>query len=287
MRCFPIGVGVFGLVRSDVTQRRGPRLWQGVEVGRRYAMLLPAIMNYDHARRVLFAAFSLSLLLHLLLIFGWGWQRPVPPTMAQAAMQVVVSARPVAASQPAAAMQSPAPPKSTIPPLSPAPARTQPKLVAPAVLAVEKPALQQEAAPAVSSSVPALAVASAPVRESASAAVAARDSGKDRASDVAEGVSADGLRQYRIELASAARRFRAYPALARARGWEGVAQVVVSVSAEGGLPAVKLARTSGHGVLDEQAVEMLSHAAAATPVPASLLGRSFAVPMPIRFSLEE
>jgi protein TonB len=254
-------------------------------------MLLPAIMNYDHARRVLFAAFFLSLLLHLLLIFGWGWQRPVPPTMAQSAMQVVVSARPVAVSQPAAAMQSPASPKSTIPSLPPAPVKTQPKPLAPAVLAVGKPAPQpapqQEAAPAVSSSVPAVAVASAPVRESASAAVAARDSGKNPASDVAEGVSADGLRQYRIELASAARRFRAYPALARARGWEGVAQIVVSVSAEGGLPAVKLARTSGHGVLDEQAVEMLSHAAAATPVPASLLGRSFVVPMPIRFSLED
>ena len=37
--------------------------------------------------------------------------------------------------------------------------------------------------------------------------------------------------------------------------------------------------------LTEQAVEMLTRAVAATPLPESLRGRSFSVPMPIRFSL--
>lgn len=100
------------------------------------------------------------------------------------------------------------------------------------------------------------------------------------------GVSADGLRQYRIDLAGAARRFRVYPAVARSRGWEGIVEVTVTVM-PGSEPRVQLARSSGHAVLDEQALSMLTRAIAQTPLPESLRGRSFAVPLPIRFSLDE
>lgn len=150
------------------------------------------------------------------------------------------------------------------------------------MLAVEKPVPSQEAlALAVAESAP------GPARETVAPAPAASEPAQGGASNLAEAVSADSLREYRIELASAARRFRNYPAIARIRGWEGVAEVVVSVSAGVLLPSLKLVRTSGHPVLDEQAMEMLSRAVAATPLPASLRGRSFTVPMPIRFSLEE
>jgi protein TonB len=246
-------------------------------------MLPPAIMKYDHASRFLFAAFFLSLLLHLLLIFGWGWQRVLPPTMAQPAIQVIVSAKTVAAPAP---ISAPAPTPTAQPPLRPAqpiqPARPRPKEATPPVLALERPAPPPESLPvAVAEAAPATG------RESASPAPAAPGPAKVAASDAVEGVSADSLREYRIELAGAARRFRSYPAIARLRGWEGVAEVVVSVNAGVPLPSLKLVHSSGHPVLDEQAVEMLSRAVAATPLPASLRGRSFVVPMPIRFSLEE
>lgn len=103
----------------------------------------------------------------------------------------------------------------------------------------------------------------------------------------AESVSADGLRQYRIDLAVAARRFRMYPVVARARGWEGVAEVSISVSAGPAAPSLHLARSSGHAILDEQALQMLGRALESTPLPESLRGRSFVLPMPVRFSLEE
>ncbi|MBP9804734.1 MAG: energy transducer TonB, partial [Candidatus Accumulibacter sp.] len=100
-------------------------------------------------------------------------------------------------------------------------------------------------------------------------------------------VNADDLRQYRIALAIAARRFKHYPPLARERGWQGRVEVVVSVSAWQRAPAVALLRSSGHVALDEQALAMLEQAAASTLLPESLQGRDFRVLLPIEFSLDD
>jgi len=109
---------------------------------------------------------------------------------------------------------------------------------------------------------------------------------RPEAAAAAPSISADGLRQYRIDLAGAARHFRSYPAIARSRGWEGEVEVGITVSAAGA-SAISLVRSSGHAVLDERAVEMLAQAAARTPLPEDLRGREFVVRVPIRFSLEE
>lgn len=248
--------------------------------GVRYAMLVGRVrehrhprcstpsMNFDHSRRLLFGALLSSLLLHLVLVFGWGWARPLPPSLPQPAMQVVVSVR--------SAVSTASPLPSHVPEKMPPRVFKRPVLTAPP--AVERPL----AAAPLTEVVP--ASTGQEVREVVTAPIAV---GPAKAKPENEGVSADGLRQYRIELAGAARRFRDYPALARGRGWEGVAEVSVSMNAGLPAPSLKLVKSSGHGVLDEQAMEMLSRAVAATPLPESLLGRSFAVPMPIRFSLEE
>lgn len=102
-----------------------------------------------------------------------------------------------------------------------------------------------------------------------------------------EAVSADDLRQYRVSLASAARRFKRYPALAREQGWEGTAEVAIRFRAALPLPDVVLVRSSGRDVLDEQAVEMLAQAARATALPESMRGRDFQIPLPVKFSLDE
>lgn len=260
--------------------------------GVRYAMLVGRVrehrhprcgtpsMNFDHSRRLLFGALLSSLLLHLFLVFGWGWARPLPPSLPQPAMQVVVSAKPTAAPL------APLPPKSSpvlmkrqelLPRDKPVAApRTQPTEVAPAPVAGQvSPEMAVTASPASSAK-------AQPETEGINERTNERTN--ERAN---ERVSVDGLRQYRIELAGAARRFRNYPALARSRGWEGVAEVSVAVNAGMPSPSVKLVKSSGHGVLDDQALAMLSRAVAATPLPESLQGHSFVVPMPIRFSLEE
>jgi len=101
-----------------------------------------------------------------------------------------------------------------------------------------------------------------------------------------QSVSADDLRQYRLSLAIAARRFKRYPALARERGWEGTVEVMISLIARLPMPQIALASSSGRSVLDEQALEMLAQAARTTALPESLKGRDLRLLLPVKFSLE-
>jgi len=106
------------------------------------------------------------------------------------------------------------------------------------------------------------------------------------ASATREGVSADDMRYYRMSLATAARRFKRYPPLARERGWEGTADVALNVSSRVMVPEVVLVRSSGRSILDEQALEMVAQAARVTSLPNGLKGRDFRVVLPVQFSLE-
>jgi protein TonB len=100
-------------------------------------------------------------------------------------------------------------------------------------------------------------------------------------------VEGDGLRAYRIGLAREARAHKRYPPLARERGWSGTAEVRIDVSPEGKAGQVLIARSSGHEVLDREALHMMSRAAAAASLPESLRGRAFAVSLPVVFDLGE
>ena len=103
---------------------------------------------------------------------------------------------------------------------------------------------------------------------------------------VSTGPDADGVRQYRVNLATAARRFKRYPALALERGWSGSAQIEVAIAASG-VPRQRLMVSSGHELLDEAALEMIGRSAQATILPASLRGQAFVVRLPVFFDLEE
>lgn len=100
------------------------------------------------------------------------------------------------------------------------------------------------------------------------------------------GVNADDMRQYRLSLATSARRFKRYPALARERGWEGATEVALRVSALLPAPDVELVSSSGRSVLDEQALEMIRQAARITLLPEGLKGRDFRIVLPVKFSID-
>ena len=102
-----------------------------------------------------------------------------------------------------------------------------------------------------------------------------------------DGFSPDDMRQYRLSLATAARRFKRYPALARERGWEGTAEVALAFKATSSIPEVVMIRSSGKEILDEQALEMVSQAARSTILPEGLRGRNFRLVLPVKFSLNE
>ena len=99
--------------------------------------------------------------------------------------------------------------------------------------------------------------------------------------------SADDLRQYRVALAVAARRFRHYPLLARERGWEGTAEISVAIHSRRGVPEVTLVKSSGRTVLDQQALAMIEQASASTTLPKSLQGENFRLVLPVEFALAD
>ena len=103
----------------------------------------------------------------------------------------------------------------------------------------------------------------------------------------AEDVSVDGVRQYRLNLAREARRFKDYPRGARERGWEGVVAVVVNTVAGVGVPVVSLSQSSGFDVLDQAALDLVGQAVSTATIPESLRGRQFALTLPIHYRLDD
>ena len=234
----------------------------------------------SRSRRTLLQALAVSALLHVVALSGAPrWSPPLPAEAAalnavlRAPAQGAAPAHAVA--QPAPAASAPRPPVVAAPPLA---AASPPSVVANA----DSPPLPsaaggQATTPAVSGG------ASPPGSASATAA------GASQAAPGASGrqaLSGDDLRQYRLSLASAARRFKRYPALASQRGWEGTAEVALDVSASSPLPEVVLLRSSGRAVLDEQALAMLSQAARVTALPEGLKARDFRIVLPVQFSLD-
>jgi len=71
-----------------------------------------------------------------------------------------------------------------------------------------------------------------------------------------------------------------YPLIARARGWQGTVEVLLSVLADGSVNAATLWRSSGYSVLDQAAVAAARHSRFSPPQPAPLRGR-----MEYRFEL--
>lgn len=236
---------------------------------------------FDLSRKPLLHALILSLLAHAIVLLGVLSVLPVKLDTPAATIKVVFSAgAPLAAVTPGRKIEASA---ETSP--SPAVPRTRaPQLVA------EQPSASRAVppAPSVISTMPAEPVVASPAAADVPRALESAQASVQGSAPalVRDGVNADDLRQYRISLAIAARRFKQYPALARERGWEGTAEIALTVSAHLPEPAVTLLRTSGHVALDRQAQEMMAQAARAAVLPESLKGRDFRLVLPVRFSLE-
>ena len=97
------------------------------------------------------------------------------------------------------------------------------------------------------------------------------------------GLDANGLREYRVSLAVAARRFRSFPAEALAGGWTGTAEVRLDITPEGLPQPPQLQHPSGHEILDAAALDMIGSAAQSISVPTSLRGKSFSIQLPVEF----
>ena len=99
--------------------------------------------------------------------------------------------------------------------------------------------------------------------------------------------NAEGLGEYRLGLAREARRFKRYPTVARENAWTGVVVLMIQGAASSATPIVSIDQSSGHAVLDAQALEMLEKATRLAPLPVSLMGKRFAISLPIHYRLDD
>ena len=101
-----------------------------------------------------------------------------------------------------------------------------------------------------------------------------------------DALEAGTLAQYRLALIGAAKRLKHYPAQAIDRGLEGRVDVRLVIGADGTPAAVLVKRSSGHEVLDRQAVDTMRRATAATPIPPALRNREIVVEIPLLYELK-
>jgi protein TonB len=95
------------------------------------------------------------------------------------------------------------------------------------------------------------------------------------------------LAQYRLALIGAAKQHKRYPPRAIDLGWEGRVDVRLVVGPDGALARLLVQRSSGHDLLDRQALELMRTASALTPVPPALRDREFAVEVPVLYELKD
>lgn len=99
-------------------------------------------------------------------------------------------------------------------------------------------------------------------------------------------IDTDALwRQYAIKVVSRIQGAKQYPPRARSRGETGAASVRFTVSASGAVSGVSLARSSGHSVLDEEAVNAVHRAAPFPPIPAELKASSKTMSVTLKFEI--
>jgi protein TonB len=231
--------------------------------------------------RTLVQALIASLLIHALILLRVAGLSPVQIDAPAATIKVLVRqearnlpTKPVSApvAKPLAEPVKPAAPKPrTV--ATPQLAVPEPSSITAAAAVPAQPELRESNQPAPSALPASSAGGSAPKVVTAPA-------------PVREGVSADELRQYRLSLATAAKRFKRYPALARERGWEGSVDIALNGSSLLPEPEIVLLRSSGRTLLDEQALAMMAQAARATTLPEGMRGRNFRIQLTMEFNLE-
>jgi protein TonB len=122
-----------------------------------------------------------------------------------------------------------------------------------------------------------------PARSTVSAAPSTPTTGPS--APQSDALDAGAVARYRLELMSNARRFKRYPRLALDNNWEGRVELRVSFSMEGKRLGISVLKSSGHSVLDQQAVDMLGRTN--VPLPDTLRGRAFTLDIPVIYNLRE
>jgi protein TonB len=243
------------------------------------AVMQGEVGRYAGHNRALNYAIALSLLLHAFLLFGLPNSRE--------SQRIRVEPAPIVArlmeQQPAATAvaASPAIPAAT--------QRPEPRQVARRVPVPNPEAL--DIAPQVAPQ-PAPIAPAAPVPSEAAGGPAAGPIAMTEAQTVASALAAEApdagtLAQYRLQLISAAQRYKRYPRVAMDNNWEGDVVVRMVIDASGMISSVNVKASSGHEVLDQQALEMFKRAKPLVPIPSALRGKELIIELRAIYNLKD
>src|SRR5437773_2146791 len=114
-----------------------------------------------------------------------------------------------------------------------------------------------------------------------------KDSAKRPAPPGAAAVDEGSLAQYRLQLISAARKYKRYPRVAMDNNWEGDVVVRMVIGANGMISALSIKTSSGHEVLDQQALDMFKKAKPLVQIPPSLRGKEFILELKAIYNLKD
>jgi periplasmic protein TonB len=201
-----------------------------------------------------------ALLAEALPVLQVSLREPVPPPAVSPAPPAPAPAPPLQKrARSDARTHGPAPVARTSEPLAPSPARN----------------VEEERVPA-------------PVEEAAAASPAAPPQWPAAAAQnpASRAPSSPLLSNYGLTIAEVLARYKEYPPLAQMQGWEGSVTMQLRVAATGRLLQAEVHRSSGHGVLDRQALAMAAKAARFPPPPEGLDDREVEVLVPVVFRLE-
>lgn len=108
----------------------------------------------------------------------------------------------------------------------------------------------------------------------------------DPAPTVSQADIDDARSRYGNALWGAISKHKKYPKVAAMRGWQGEAVVELELDGNGKLKAKKITQSSGHEVLDKQALEMVEKAIPFPTPPEALRNSTFTILVPVPFKLE-
>ena len=188
---------------------------------------------------------------------------PIPEPKIESKTPAKVEPRP----SPQAASKPAPTPRLKPPPKPPSKARSETRSGAEAERAPSPPRETPESVPP-----PSTVARSAPLPAPASSAPA---------------VDEDEVARYRVQLIAAARRYKRYPRAAMDNQWEGAAEVAMVIGANGRIREMMIDTSSGHEVLDRQAIDMFRKAKPLVPIPEALRGREFRVSLKAIYSLRD
>ncbi|MDR2422888.1 MAG: energy transducer TonB [Deltaproteobacteria bacterium] len=95
----------------------------------------------------------------------------------------------------------------------------------------------------------------------------------------------DAMSAYKGQISRKLNQFKKYPTAAMTKGLKGVVRVNFRVNAQGRVSRARMVSSSGHAVLDEEAMALLKRCSPFPPIPASLGLTELELNVPINFSV--